>query len=332
MKETLDEAEGVLKQAEGSFELPVVEAMLKKKLDEFGQSRNYELENAERFGKLIGKPSEDWKTEDLAGHPRSLEDYRGKVVVLDFWYRGCGWCIRAMPQFKQLSDEFPKDKVAVIGMNNDGHLEDAQLVIEKMGLNYETLKNGSRERRHPREIRRAGLAHAGHAGSARAWSATCTSATRRSCASSWATRFASCWASKDGDEVRRLRSGPRDIRKAVGTGAADARRRSSVCISTGCRPMSSRRLASSLCRVSLAGGSLAHERNHAAGLEHRLSTSCRLAKPCRWAAALNSCGVISSCCMFAGLVACHAQRAASACLPTRRSNAGWRTGTGPRHS
>jgi len=143
MKETLGEAEGVLKQAQGTFNVPAVEAMIEKKLDDFNQSRAYELENAERFGKLIGKPSEDWKTEDLAGHPRSLEDYKGKVVLLDFWYRGCGWCIRAMPQLKQLSDEFPKDKVAVIGMNNDRHQEDAQLVIEKMGLNYETLKNGS---------------------------------------------------------------------------------------------------------------------------------------------------------------------------------------------
>ncbi len=90
--------------------------MLKKKLDEFGQSANYELENAERFGKLIGKPSEDWKTTISTVHPRSLEDYRGKVVLLDFWYRGCGWCIRAMPQLKQLADEFPQGQG-----RRDGH-------------------------------------------------------------------------------------------------------------------------------------------------------------------------------------------------------------------
>ena len=38
---------------------------------------------------------------------------RGKVVVLDFWYRGCGWCIRAMPQMKQLADDFSETPDAV---------------------------------------------------------------------------------------------------------------------------------------------------------------------------------------------------------------------------
>ena len=119
--------------------------MLKNSLEQHKQSRGYYLETAERFAKLIGQRSDDWKTEDLEGHPRSLADYRGKVVLLDFWYRGCGWCIRAMPQLKQLADDFPRDKVAVLGMNNDRNLDDARLVIEKMGLNYETLKNGGNE-------------------------------------------------------------------------------------------------------------------------------------------------------------------------------------------
>ncbi|MGD9720847.1 MAG: TlpA family protein disulfide reductase [Pirellulales bacterium] len=145
MEEIVDRAAAVLKDAQGKFKLPAVEKQLDEKLTQHQQSRSYYLDNAERFAKRIGQPSEEWQTEDLDGHPRSLADYRGKVVLLDFWYRGCGWCIRAMPQIKQLVDDFPRDKFVVLGMNNDNNLDDARLVIEKMGLNYETLKNGDHQ-------------------------------------------------------------------------------------------------------------------------------------------------------------------------------------------
>ena len=100
------------------------------------------LEEAEEFQAVVGKPSTAWKTMDLAGNPKTLADYRGKVVLLDFWYRGCGWCIRAMPQLKQVADDFRGQDVAVLGINSDDDLADAQFVIDKLGLNYDTLKNG----------------------------------------------------------------------------------------------------------------------------------------------------------------------------------------------
>jgi peroxiredoxin len=94
---------------------------------------------ADRVAQL-GKPSPEWETKDFDGKPRGLKDYRGKVVVLDFWYRHCGWCIRAMPQVARLADDFKGEPVAVLGMNIDRSEEDARFVIEKMGLRYPMLK------------------------------------------------------------------------------------------------------------------------------------------------------------------------------------------------
>jgi thiol-disulfide isomerase/thioredoxin len=138
-------AEFKMKQLQGKFKLPALQAMLEEKLLELAGARRSAIEDADRFTKLIGKPSENWETTDLDDHPRSLEDYRGKIVLLDFWYRGCGWCIRAMPQVKQLADEFPADRVVVLGMNRDQNPDDARAVIEKMRLNYATLKDGNRD-------------------------------------------------------------------------------------------------------------------------------------------------------------------------------------------
>ncbi len=73
--------------------------------------------------------------------PAATADYRGKVVVLDFWYRGCGWCMRAMPQVKQLAQQFKDQPVVILGMNNDDDLADAQFVIDAFKLPYPTLKN-----------------------------------------------------------------------------------------------------------------------------------------------------------------------------------------------
>jgi thiol-disulfide isomerase/thioredoxin len=98
------------------------------------------LETAALREKLVGKPSVDWSTTDLEGNPHALKDYRGKVVVLDFWYRGCGWCILGMPQIKDVAAQFQGKPVAVLGMNDDEKEDDATLVVQKLGLTYPNLK------------------------------------------------------------------------------------------------------------------------------------------------------------------------------------------------
>ncbi len=100
----------------------------------------YRIKEAKEIAEIKGKPAADWKLDDLDGKSHALADYRGKVVVLDFWYRGCGWCIRAMPQVQQLSEDFKNEAVAVLGMNNDHDEKDAQFVVDAMHLTYPVLK------------------------------------------------------------------------------------------------------------------------------------------------------------------------------------------------
>jgi peroxiredoxin len=107
------------------------------------------LEYAALREKLVGKPSVEWSTTDLDGKPHDLKDYRGKVVVLDFWYRGCGNCIMGMPQIKHVAAHFQGQPVAVLGMNDDDKEANAKFVIEKLALNYPNLKaNGFAEHKY----------------------------------------------------------------------------------------------------------------------------------------------------------------------------------------
>ena len=88
---------------------------------------------------LGGEPAPDWELADLDGTIHRLSDYRGAVVVLDFWYRGCPWCIKAMPQLKKLRERFGDKTLVLFGVNVDKDVEDARFVADKLGLNYPTL-------------------------------------------------------------------------------------------------------------------------------------------------------------------------------------------------
>lgn len=60
------------------------------------------VEEAAEREAIYARPSVDWETTDFENRPQNLLDYRGKVVVLDFWYRGCVHCIRALPKVSTL--------------------------------------------------------------------------------------------------------------------------------------------------------------------------------------------------------------------------------------
>jgi thiol-disulfide isomerase/thioredoxin len=118
---------------------PSLQDIVKKDLARLDEQMHYAQQENDRNDSVVNKPAATWTTTDLNGQKHSLEDYRGKVVALDFWYRGCGWCMRAMPQIKALNEQFRGQPVVILGMNTDQKDKDAQFVIDKLQLNYATL-------------------------------------------------------------------------------------------------------------------------------------------------------------------------------------------------
>jgi thiol-disulfide isomerase/thioredoxin len=136
----LAKAEAALQEVRGQLTLPILREQVDDQLKGHAQRARWITEDAKRIGELLGKPAAAFATKDLEGKAHSLDGYRGKVVILDFWYRGCGWCIRAMPQVNQLAEDFKGEPVAVLGMNIDQDEKDARFVVEKMKLTYPVLK------------------------------------------------------------------------------------------------------------------------------------------------------------------------------------------------
>lgn len=56
----------------------------------------------------------DFKLKDLNGKDVKLSDYRGKIVILNFWAVWCKYCVEEMPEFNKLNAELKKDNEAVI--------------------------------------------------------------------------------------------------------------------------------------------------------------------------------------------------------------------------
>ncbi len=55
----------------------------------------------------------------MDGSSFDLSSQKGKVVVLDFWRKTCGPCLKAMPRMEQIRSSFPETKLAILGMNAD---------------------------------------------------------------------------------------------------------------------------------------------------------------------------------------------------------------------
>jgi thiol-disulfide isomerase/thioredoxin len=85
-------------------------------------------------------PAPAWQLKDVDGKVVSSEQFKGKVVVVDFWATWCGPCREEIPGYIELQKKYAADGVVFIGMSIDQQgPEVVKQFIEKFGVTYQIV-------------------------------------------------------------------------------------------------------------------------------------------------------------------------------------------------
>lgn len=136
----VDDASAKFKHAAEGVTDPEVAKEFDDRIKRHEQNAKEMVDESKKMADRLNKPAPDWEAKDLDGKTWRLSELKGKVVVMDFWYRGCGWCMYAMPQVKQLAADYKDKPVVILGMNTDQKEEDAHFVVKELGLTYPQIK------------------------------------------------------------------------------------------------------------------------------------------------------------------------------------------------
>ena len=90
----------------------------------------------------VGTKAPAWKLNGLDGKAVQSSDFKGKVVVFNFWATWCPPCVKEIPDFIEVQKEFKEKGVVFIGVSVDRPAAEKKTTakvkafVEKMKINY----------------------------------------------------------------------------------------------------------------------------------------------------------------------------------------------------
>jgi thiol-disulfide isomerase/thioredoxin len=128
-------AQELLRRADEEFDRVAKEyGTVKYGRSTLAEAARYQQQEARHLG--IGCVAQDIEGADLDGKTFRLSDYRGKVVVLDFWADWCGYCRQMYPQEKEMVRRLESKPFALLGVNADDDPKVARETVQRRGLNW----------------------------------------------------------------------------------------------------------------------------------------------------------------------------------------------------
>ncbi len=94
---------------------------------------------------LAGKPAPDFALKSSTGENLRLSEYRGDVVMINFWATWCGPCRQEMPLLDELYSRYQRVGFRLLGVNIDDDSSRAMSMISELGVSFPVLFDTRKE-------------------------------------------------------------------------------------------------------------------------------------------------------------------------------------------
>ncbi len=94
---------------------------------------------------LAGQPAPDFALKSSTGENLRLSEYRGDVVMINFWATWCGPCRQEMPLLDQLYSRYQRVGFSLLGVNIDDDTSRAMDMIRELGVSFPVLFDARKE-------------------------------------------------------------------------------------------------------------------------------------------------------------------------------------------
>ena len=94
---------------------------------------------------LEGQAAPDFVLKSSGGENLRLSEYRGDVVMINFWATWCGPCRQEMPLLDDLYSRYERVGFTLLGVNIDDDSRRAMKMIDELGVSFPVLFDESKE-------------------------------------------------------------------------------------------------------------------------------------------------------------------------------------------
>jgi len=94
---------------------------------------------------MEGQPAPDFALKSSTGQNLRLSEYRGDVVMINFWATWCGPCRQEMPLLDELYSRYHRVGFNLLGVNIDDDSRRAMQMVDELGVNFPVLFDARKE-------------------------------------------------------------------------------------------------------------------------------------------------------------------------------------------